>query len=100
MEHSLAPPASLNPVFRPPLPPCGPNWIQEIKYDGFRLMARRDAAGVRLFTRRGNGWSGRFPLILEAMNALRAKSCLIDGEAVCCDEDGVPVFERMRRRHD
>ncbi len=36
-------------------PPTGPNWLHEIKHDGFRIMARRDAAGVRLITRHGNG---------------------------------------------
>jgi bifunctional non-homologous end joining protein LigD len=56
---------------------------------------------VRLLTRNGHDWSPRFPLILEAVNHLRVRSCLIDGEAACCDHDGVPVFERMRgRRHD
>jgi hypothetical protein len=36
------------------VPPSGPGWIHEIKHDGFRIMARRDGAGVRLFTRRGH----------------------------------------------
>jgi bifunctional non-homologous end joining protein LigD len=40
-------------------PPTGPGWLHEIKHDGFRLMARRDAVGVRLFTRNGIDWSGR-----------------------------------------
>jgi ATP-dependent DNA ligase len=46
--------------------PSGPEWIHEIKLDGFRMMARRDPAGVRLLTRNGHDWSGRFPLIAEA----------------------------------
>jgi hypothetical protein len=37
-----------------PMPPAGPSWIHEIEHDGFRLMARRDPAGIRLMTRRGN----------------------------------------------
>jgi bifunctional non-homologous end joining protein LigD len=45
-------------------PPSGSNWIHEIKHDGYRLMARRDAAGVRLFTRNGNDWTPRYPLIV------------------------------------
>ena len=44
-----------------PKPPAGPGWIHEIKHDGFRLMARRDPAGVRLLTRRGLDWAGRYP---------------------------------------
>jgi ATP-dependent DNA ligase len=48
-------------------PPAGAGWIHEIKHDGFRLMARRDAAGVRLFTRRGSDWTGRYPMIATAV---------------------------------
>ena len=81
-------------------PPNGGNWIHEIKHDGYRLMVRRDDAGVRLLTRNGHDWSERFPLILEAAGLLRARSCLIDGEAVACDDNGLAVFERLRRKHD
>jgi ATP-dependent DNA ligase len=42
-------------------PPAGPGWIHEIKHDGFRIMARRDANGVRLFTRNGYNFAARFP---------------------------------------
>lgn len=81
-------------------PPPGPEWMHEIKHDGFRLMAWRDGAGVRLLTRRGNDWTDRFPLIVAAMSALKVKSALIDGEAVCCDETGLAVFEQLRRRRN
>ena len=67
-------------------PPSGSNWIHEIKHDGYRLMARRDPVGIRLLTRRGNDWANRYPLIIEAVNHLKVRSCLIDGEVVCCDE--------------
>src|ERR1700704_3707079 len=79
-------------------PPSGANWIHEIKHDGLRLMARRDPVGIRLITRRGNDWTSRFPLIVEAVNQLKVRSCLIDGEAVCCDEKGLAVFHVLRRR--
>src|SRR5262249_7485458 len=47
--------------------PSGSDWIiHEIKLDGFRMMVRRDLAGVRLLTRNGHDWTGRFPLIAEA----------------------------------
>src|SRR2546429_9613921 len=77
-------------------PPSGSDWIPEIKLDGLRMMVRRDPAGVRLLTRNGYDWTGRFPLIAEAAGALRARSFLIDGEAVACDGDGLPVFDRVR----
>jgi bifunctional non-homologous end joining protein LigD len=81
-------------------PPSGPSWIHEIKHDGYRLMARRDAAGVRLVTRNGHDWTSRFPLIVEAAAALRVRSCLIDGEAVVCDDNGVAVFAKLRQRRN
>ena len=55
-------------------------------------MARRDSVGIRLITRRGNDWSDRFPLVVEAVNHLKVRSCLIDGEVVCCDERAWPSF--------
>jgi bifunctional non-homologous end joining protein LigD len=61
-------------------------------------MVRRDPAGVRLITRNGHDWSGRFPLIAEAAGALKVRSFLIDGEAVACDRDGMPNFDRLRYR--
>jgi bifunctional non-homologous end joining protein LigD len=81
-------------------PPSGSDWLHEIKFDGYRAMVRRDATAVRLFTRRGYDWTDRFPAILAAARSLRAKSFFIDGEAVCCDDSGVPVFQMLRRRHN
>ena len=79
-------------------PPTGPGWIHEIKHDGYRLMARRDAGGTRLITRKGNDFTTRFPAIVAAVAGLRTRSCLIDGEAIACDESGLAVFELIRRR--
>jgi ATP-dependent DNA ligase len=81
-------------------PPSGPSWIHEIKHDGYRPMARRDAASVRLLTHNGHNWAIHFPLIVQAVDALRLRSCLIDGEAVCRDEEGLPVFHKLRPRRD
>jgi bifunctional non-homologous end joining protein LigD len=78
-------------------PPSGPGWLHEIKHDGFRILARRDSAGVRLITRAGNEFSHRFPFIGMAVGKLPVRSCLIDGEAIVCDENGLAVFELIRR---
>ena len=67
-------------------PPSGPNWVHEIKHDGLPA-----GAGVRLFTRNGHDWTGRFPLIVEAVNRLKVRSWG-NGEAVCCDGNGLAVF--------
>jgi bifunctional non-homologous end joining protein LigD len=61
-------------------------------------MARRDPVGIRLLTRNGHDWAPRYPLIVEAMNVLKVRSCLIDGEAVACDENGLAVFELLREK--
>jgi bifunctional non-homologous end joining protein LigD len=79
------------------VPPSGPGWIHEIKHDGFCILARRDAAGVRLITRAGNDFSSRFPFIAMAVAKLPVRSCLIDGEAIVCDENGLAVFDLIRR---
>jgi ATP-dependent DNA ligase len=63
-------------------------------------MARRDSIGIRLITRRGNDWSLRFPLVVEAVNHLKVRSCLIDGEVVCCDAQGVTAFHLLRQRRN
>jgi bifunctional non-homologous end joining protein LigD len=56
---------------------------------------------VRLYSRPGSDLTYRFPLIVEALARLRSKSCIIDGEAVACDGNGMPTFDRIRyRRHD
>jgi bifunctional non-homologous end joining protein LigD len=79
-------------------PPSGDGWLHEIKHDGFRIMARRDGAGVRLFTRKGNDFAARFPLAAAAVAALPAHSFLLDGEAIVTDDSGVAVFDLIRRQ--
>jgi bifunctional non-homologous end joining protein LigD len=77
-------------------PPAGRDWLHEIKHDGFRIMARRDAAGVRLLTRNGRDFAGRFPIAAAAVATLPARSCLIDGEAIVTDQNGLAVFDLIR----
>jgi len=77
-------------------PPSGAGWLHEIKHDGFRILARRGPAGVRLITRNGNDFTHRFPFIEMAIRSLPVRSCLIDGEAIVCDKDGLAVFELIR----
>jgi ATP-dependent DNA ligase len=49
---------------------------------------------VRLYSRPGNDLTDRFSLIVEALARLRSRSCIIDGEAVACDERGIAAFVR------
>jgi bifunctional non-homologous end joining protein LigD len=59
--------------------PAGPDWVHEIKHDGYRLQVRREGDAVRLFTRRGYDWSGRYPAITVTATLLRATSFTLDG---------------------
>jgi bifunctional non-homologous end joining protein LigD len=68
---------------------------------GFRVIARKDGARVRLYSRPGNDLTDRFSLIVDALARLRSRSCIIDGEAVACDERGIAAFDLIRdRRND
>ena len=81
--------------------PSGGQWLHEIKHDGFRVIARKNGAQVRLYSRPGNDLTHRFPLIVETLARLRSRSCIIDGEAVACDDNGIASFNLIRyRRHD
>jgi bifunctional non-homologous end joining protein LigD len=83
------------------VPPTGPGWLHEIKHDGFRIMARREASSVRLYTRNGYDFAHRFPRIVEAVSSISVGSCLIDGEAIVVDERGLSTFDLLRSwRHD
>ncbi len=66
-------------------------------------MVRREGSRVRCFTRGGHDWADRFPAIVDAALRLKAKSFLIDGEAIVCRADGLSDFEALRvgrRAHD
>jgi bifunctional non-homologous end joining protein LigD len=60
-------------------------------------MAWRADRRLHLFTRNGNDWSELFPAVVAAVKALDVRSCLIDGEVVVCDEQGLAVFDLLRR---
>ena len=82
--------------------PSGSQWLHEIKHDGFRIIARKDGERVRLHSRPGNDSARRFPLIVGTLAArLRSRSCIIDGEAVACDDNGMASFDLIRHhRHN
>ncbi len=96
--------ADRSPAFAPCLPrpakepPAGRDWIHEIKHDGFRIIARPEAKGVRLFTRNGYDFTARFPKIVDAIASLPVRSCVVDGEAIVVDERGLSVFDALRYR--
>jgi len=74
--------------------PAGPDWLHEIKHDGYRLIVQREGKRVRLFTRNGH-WSGRYPVITEAALRHRNSSFVLDGEAALLGVDGTSDFNGL-----
>jgi bifunctional non-homologous end joining protein LigD len=56
--------------------PSGSHWLHEIKHDGFRVIARKTGAQVKLYSRPGNDLTYRFPLIVETLTRLRSRACI------------------------
>jgi bifunctional non-homologous end joining protein LigD len=81
--------------------PDTPDWLHEIKYDGYRLRLERDSERVRLITKGRYNWTGRYPWIIEAALKNRVKQFVIDGEAVVLGVDGVADFNALHSgRHN
>ena len=74
--------------------PAGPKWIHEIKWDGYRVIARKDDDRVRIWTCTGSNWTARFPTIAAAIAALPVPSVVLDGEVLCQREDRSMDFPR------
>jgi ATP-dependent DNA ligase len=78
--------------------PATSAWLHEVKYDGYRLIVAREGNRVRLFTRNGHDWSGRYPWIIEAALKNRHSQFVIDGEAVILIVNGVSDFDALHSR--
>lgn len=80
-------------------PPSG-DWHYEVKFDGYRILARIDADDVRLFTRNGHDWSAKLSRQVEALKALGLDSAWLDGEMVVVDENGGTDFQALQNAFD
>jgi len=78
--------------------PSGPDWLHEIKHDGYRMMVIREQKVVRLQSKGGFDWSKRFPLMVEAALKLRQEQFVLDGEAVLLGVDGRSDFDGLHSR--
>jgi bifunctional non-homologous end joining protein LigD len=87
VEPSLASPAQS--------PPKGEHWWHEVKFDGYRIQARIDGDEVRLLTRNGLDWTGRFGSVADAVRELRLPSAVLDGEIVVEDASGISSFNGL-----
>ena len=74
------------------------DWLFELKLDGYRLIASKSRGEALLLTRNGNDYTSVFPEIARAVKSLPFDDCIIDGEVVCLDANGIPSFSRLQRR--
>src|SRR5208283_1213580 len=80
--------------------PTGPQWVHEIKFDGYRMAARIDRGKVQLLTRSGLDWTAKYPATAAAFAQLLVKTAYIDGELCGVRADGVTSFELMQQSAD
>ncbi len=75
-------------------------WIWELKFDGYRLLARIEDGSVQLFTRNGNDWTAKMPELSKAIGQLPLESAWLDGEVLMPDAQGVPDFQALQNAFD
>ena len=80
--------------------PDGPDWLHELKLDGYRMHARLDAGKVRILTRRGNNWTEKYPAIAKAIAGLSAQNAYLDGELCGVLPDGRTAFNLIQNATD
>ena len=76
-------------------PPTGPQWLHEVKFDGWRAQLHKAGDKVAIFTRKGHDYTKRFLEIRDSLLVLPARSAIIDAEIVVCDSDGKPDFKAL-----
>lgn len=81
-------------------PPTGDEWVHEIKFDGFRLVAWRDGTSTRLHTKQGNDYSKRYSWIVDGLSKLKVSSIVLDGEAMCFTGAQQDFDKLWNRTHD
>jgi DNA ligase D-like protein (predicted ligase) len=81
-------------------PPSGPQWLHEIKLDGYRMAARIENGRPQLLTRTGLDWTGKYPSIIAALANLNVKTAYLDGELCGVDDAGLPSFAHTQAATD
>ncbi len=83
------------------LPHDPAQWMYEVKWDGFRCEVVKRNGEVQMFTRRGNEPNARYKHITEAAASSTLADCVLDGEVVALNRDGVPEFQLLQNsRHN
>jgi bifunctional non-homologous end joining protein LigD len=78
--------------------PEGPDWLYEVKWDGYRALLIKDGVAIRLWSRNQKDLSRTFPSIIEQGNSLKAGTAVVDGEVVAIGDDGKPCFQALQHR--
>ena len=106
-EKKLAKKVALPAAFQPQLatlaasPPSAPDeWLYELKFDGYRLLARIDKGKVRCFTRNGHDWTDKLPALAKALAKLPTDSAWLDGEITVEGDNGAPDFQALQNAFD
>ena len=94
---SFIPPQLSQPVEKPP---SGPQWLHEVKLDGFRMAAPIDHGRAQLLTRTGLDWTGKYPSAVAALANVNVKTAYIDGELCGVDDSGLPSFAQTQTATD
>ena len=107
VSRRSAPAASSLPRWIPPqltqlgeAAPSGPQWLHEVKLDGYRMAARIDRGRAQLLTRTGLDWSDKYPGVVAALAQIRAKTAYLDGELCGVGDDGLPSFSQTQAASD
>lgn len=76
------------------------DWVYELKFDGYRILARLEDGRATLYTRNGHDWTARMPQLARALESLRVKDAWFDGEIVVLADDGNPSFQLLQNAFD
>ncbi|NSX04255.1 DNA ligase D [Cupriavidus gilardii] len=76
------------------------NWVYEVKFDGYRVLARIEDGDVKLFTRNGHDWTSRLKTLARELGTLNLPSAWLDGEIVIVDKDGSTDFQALQNAFD
>jgi len=79
------------------VPPVGPEWLHEVKFDGWRCQVHVNSVDVRFYSKRGSDLTSRFKALKPALADLRSRKCVIDAELIACDGSGFPSFRRLMK---
>src|SRR5690606_6281442 len=100
-------PAKLPETLKPELatladgpPEDGAGWIYEIKFDGYRMLARAEEGRVRLITRNGNDWTRRLTALAQSLEAMDLPDGWYDGEIVMPGQEAAADFQALQRAFD